>query len=50
MRRNTLKLLEYAGAIALGSTMATSGAFAQTTANVPVTLTTDSSITVANIV
>ena len=48
MRRNTLRLLACAGAIALGSTMATSGAFAQTTANVPVTLTSNSAITVAN--
>ncbi len=48
MRRKTLRLLACASVIALGSTAVVNGAYAQTTVNVPVTLTTSSAITVAN--
>ena len=48
MRRKTLKLLTCASAVAIGSAIAANGAFAQTTVNVPVTLTSNSAITVAN--
>ncbi len=47
MRRKTLKLLACASIVAFGAT-AISEVRAQTTVNVPVTLTTDSAITVAN--
>ncbi len=48
MRHKTLRLLACASIAAIGSAATVSGAFAQTTVNVPVTLTTSSAITVAN--
>jgi len=48
MRRKTLKLLACASVLAIGSTAVISEAFAQTTVDVPVTLTTSTAITVAN--
>ena len=48
MRRKTLRLLACASAVALGSAITTGDAIAQTTVNVPVTLTSNGAITVAN--
>ena len=48
MRRKTLRLFACASIVAIGSAAAVSEAYAQTTVDVPVTLTTDSAITVAN--